>query len=185
MRNYRLELTEEEIALAAQIDLREDLAPGEDGHEIYKRNSEPVLALLRSLSDRDAIPKHRLAIWLDPALNPGHHKGSLRDLFAENGSANAEAHTHPSFRPYLRYFLYGADLPKAAIDEFEEQVGNPEWFSGSDIIALTKKVRQIVRKYDLRHYRCAREFQMLALDNGLSADHANSVRSAAKEAARR
>ncbi len=26
----------------------------------------------------------------------------------------------------------GANLPQAVIDEFEDQIGNPEWFSGSD-----------------------------------------------------
>jgi hypothetical protein len=184
VRNYKLELTEAEAALVGQIDLRDDYGH-DDGHEIYEANAAPILALLKLLSERDAIPKHRIALWTDPALNTGRTKGSHRDLFARNGSIGAKAYTHPHFKTYLRFFLYGADLPRGAIDEFEEQVGNPAWFSGSDIIALTKRTRAIVRKYDLRDYRYADEFQKLALDNGLNIYNANRVRKAAIEAARR
>ncbi len=106
-------------------------------------------------------------------------------MYARNGTNGAEAYTHPNFLKILRYFLYGAELPQGAIDEFEKQVGNPEWFSGSDIIGLTKKTREIVRRYNLRDWEHSDHFHMLALDNGLSANHADSVRRAAIDAARR
>ena len=154
MSKYHLELTPEEKALADKIDFREEIPHHEDGHEIYKANREPIMALLKLLLARDAIPKNRL-------------------------------YTHPHFIPFLRYFLYGAKLPQRAIDEFEAQVGNPEWFSGSDIITLSKITRELVRKYGLRGYRDSDEFMKLALDLGLGAYNANSVRSAAVDAARR
>ncbi|MBN9469979.1 MAG: hypothetical protein J0J10_14530 [Bosea sp.] len=185
MNRHHIALLPAEEELLAQIDLRDSFPPGTDAHAIYQTNKAPIVALLRSLVDRDAIPKRRLALWTDPALQPGRARGSHRDLFAANDSRGPEAFTHPHFKTFLRYFLFGADLPQPAIDEFEKQIGNPEWFGGSDIIALAKRTREIVRKYGLRHYSHADEFQRLALDNGLSNDHVASVRKAAMEAARR
>lgn len=183
MRNYRLALTEAETALVARIDLRDDIPRNEDAHAIYLANCEPILELLESLHARKAIPAHRMALWNDPKLHPGNTKGSYQDIFSRNGSSGSEAYIHPNFKRFLRYFLYGADLPEAAIEEFEDQVGDPRWFSGSDIIDLAKKTRAIVRKYNLRQHD--EEFLKLALDNGLSAYDAMSVRRAAIEAARR
>jgi len=185
MNRHHLKLTEEEMKLVARIDLRDDLPIGTDGHSVYLSNQEPILALLRSLIARQGIPKHRIEYWTDPRHNPGRTRGSHSDIFARNGSEGDEAYTHPHFKRFLRYFLYGADLPQAAIEEFEAQVGNPEWFGGSDIIALTKKTREIVRKYRLKGGRYSDQFHMLALDNGLSSDNANSVRRAAVESGRR
>jgi len=185
MNKHHIELTDVEKKLVAQIDLRDDLPLGVDGHAVYLANREPILALLRSLTARGAILKHRIAYWTDPRHNPGRVKGSHRDVFARNGSEGAEAYTHPHFIPFLRYFLYGADLPLHVIEEFEKQVGNPDWFSGSDIIRLTKKTREIVRKYRMKDWRGGDEFYKLALDNGLSASNAESVRKAAAEAIRR
>ena len=185
LNKYHLELTSEEQALADQIDFREVIPHHEDGHEIYKANQAPIIALLKLLVARNAIPKKRTAYWTSPELKPGRMKGSHRDIFERNGSKGEEAYTHPHFIPFLRYFLYGANLPQGAIDEFEAQVGNPEWFSGSDIIALAKKTRELVRKYGLKDYRDSDEFMKLALDLGLNTYNANSVRSAAVEAARR
>ena len=185
MNRHHIELTAEEEALAKQIDFRETLPRHEDGRAVYLANRAPIMALIKLLVARQAIPERRLALWTDPELKPGRTKGSYSQMFARNGSEGEEAYTHPHFIPFLRYFLYGADMPEAAMAEFEDQVGNPECFSGSDIIGLTKKTRELVRKYNLRDHRYPGEFQKLALDNGLSNYNVLSVRSAAVEAARR
>lgn len=185
MSRHHIELTADEKALADQIDFREELPHHVDGHTVYQANRALIIALLKLLVARNAIPQRRIALWTDPELKPGRIKGSYREVFARNGSKGEEAYTHPHFIPFLRYFLYGANLPQVVIDEFEDQIGNPEWFSGSDIISLTKKTRELVRKYNLRGHRYPEEFQKLALDNGLSNYNALSVRSAALEAARR
>lgn len=182
---HHIALTNEEAALVAKIDLRLDHGHHEDGHAIYLANCEPIVALLKSLSERSAILAHRLAYWADPKYQTGRVKGSYRDVFARNGSRGREAYTHPHFLPFLRYFLFGADLPPAAMEEFEAQIGDPRWFSGSDILSLTKRTRAIVRKYGLRSNNDADEFQKLAIDNGLSPYDAASVRKAAIEGARR
>jgi len=185
LEKHHIALTSEEAALVGSIDLRLDHGHHEDGHAIYLSNCDPIMALLKSLSGRSAIPPHRLAYWNDPKYQTGRVKGSYEDIFARNGSSGREAYTHPHFLPFLRYFLFGADLPPAAMVEFEGQIGDPRWFSGSDILGLTKRTRAIVRKYGLRSHNDADEFQKLAIDNGLSPYNAASVRKAAIEGGRR
>ena len=175
----------EEKELLDTIDLRDVLPPDVDGHAVYKSNREPIIRLLKLLVERKAIPERRIAYWTDPRHFTGRSKASHRGIFERNGSKGNEAYTHPHFLPFLRFFLFGASLPQAAIDEFETCIGNPEWFSGSDILRLTKKTREIVRRYNLKDYDAADEFHKLAIDNGLSIYNALSVHKAAREAARR
>lgn len=185
LEKHHIDLTVEEAALLSKIDLRITHSSHHEGRSAYLSNQEPIMVLLKLLSDRRGIPDKRLRYWTDPNFQLGRTKGSHKDIFAKNGSTGREAYTHPHFLPFLRYFLYGADLPASAIIEFEKQVGNPEFFSGSDIIDLTKKTRAIVRKFDLSNYRHADEFHKLAIDNGLNHYHSSSVRKAAVDAARR
>ena len=185
MSRYHIELTQDEGELVKRIDFRRDFPPGVDRHTVYMSNSGPILSLLESLIARGGIPKRRLDLWTDPELHAGRTKGSYKDLYAQNGNVGEEAYIHPNFIPFLRYFLYGADLPDVVMTQFKAQVGNPEWFSGSDIIDLSKKTRELVRRHNLKSNRRYLEFQKLALDLGLSNYHANSVREAAQNAARR
>lgn len=185
LNRYQIQLTQEEAELARQIDFRLDFPPNIDRHIVYLSNSGPIISLMKSLIDRGGILERRWALWNDTELHVGRPKGSYKTLYAQNGNVGDEAYTHPNFIPFLRFFLYGASLPEVVIAQFEAQVGNPEWFSGSDIIELSKKTRELVRRYNLKSSRSDLEFQKLALDVGLSNYHANSVRAAAHEAARR
>lgn len=183
MTKYHIVLTDIEQSLVSKIDLRDNFAPGEDAHKIFLANQEPILDLLETLAKRNAIPQNRIDYVADPELKPGRTKGSRIEMFERHGNEGSEVFTHPNFKKHIRYFLYGAELPSSAIEEFEEAVGKPEWFSGSDILDLTPKVRAIVRKYGLKGHED--EFMKLALDYGLSTRYALDVRRAAKEASRR
>lgn len=185
MNRHHIVLTAEEQALVDKIDLRLDIPHHEDGHAIYLANRDFIPPLLKSLADRTAIPAQRIAYWTDPKFRSGRMKGAHRDIFARNGSRGKDAYTHPHFIPFLRYFLFGADLPALVIAEFEQKIGDPKWFGGSDIIGLAKETRAIVRRYNLKQYGYADEFHKLAIDNGLSHHDAESVRKAAAEAVRR
>ena len=180
---HHIELTAEERVILEKIDLRIELPNSVDGHQVYLANREPIMALLKSLSSRSAIPTCRLSYWNDPKFQPGRMKGSLKQLFARNRAQGEDAYTHPHFLPVLRYFLFGANLPTAAIEAFEDEIGEPQGFGGSDILNLTKRTRAIVRTFNLRHHD--EEFFKLAIDNGLDHYNAESVRKAASEAARR
>ena len=172
---YMIELTNNEAEDLSGIELDQSALD----HAQYQRQAPLVLALLESLAERNAIPKVRLMYWSDPEYQIGRVKASHKGLFERNGRKGDEIYTHPNFLKYLRYFLFGAQLPEAAIAEFEQVVGNPEWVSSSDVTDITKGTRAIVRKFGLQGDE--EEFYRLALDVGLSQSFAKYVRDAAKQ----
>jgi hypothetical protein len=101
------------------------------------------------------------------------HKG----LFERNGNRGEEIYEHPHFLPYLRYFLYGADLPATVIAALKAKVGNPEWLSSSDIVPLTKFARTLARQNGLDR-SASEEFYKLALDLRLPLYTAGAIRKA-------
>lgn len=90
MEKYHIELTEIEAAILAQIDLRDSHRNHDEGHAAYKANAQPIIALLKSLSDRSAVPKERLNYWNDPRYHHGRIKTSRKGLFERNGRTGAE-----------------------------------------------------------------------------------------------
>ncbi|MBZ8119813.1 hypothetical protein KUD11_14320 [Roseovarius sp. LXJ103] len=172
---YAIELTEDESEILSGIEFDQ---PALD-HEQYKRQGLLVLRLLKSLVERSAIPEARLRYWSDPEYQIGRSKASHKGLFERNGRQGDEIYTHPHFLKYLRYFLYGANLPEGAISEFERVIGNPEWVSSGDITDITKGTRDIVRRHGLKDQD--EEFFRLALDVGLDVWFAKSVRDSVKQ----
>ena len=173
---YEVELTKEEAELLIDIELDQSKLD----HERYKQRGPLVLLLLKSLLARNAIPEVRRLYWSDPEYQVRRLKASNKGLFERNGRQGDEIYAHPHFLKYLRYFLFGAQLPEGAISEFEEAVGNPEWVSSDDITDITQGTRKIVRKYGLQTED--EEFYRLALDVGLSPWFAKSVRDTVKQA---
>lgn len=167
---YDIELTDDEREILKDIELDQTALD----HEQYKRQAPLVLKLVTSLFERNAIPQIRLKYWSDPEYYLGRSKMSHKELFERNGKKDNEIFVEPSFLPYLRYFLSGAQLPAAAIAEFETVVGDPEWVSSGDTRKISKGTREIVRKYGLQAED--EEFYRLALDMGLNRSFARSVR---------
>ncbi|WP_430449444.1 hypothetical protein [Rhodophyticola sp.] len=174
---YAIKLTKEESELLSGIELDTDKLRFD--HEAYERQGPLVLRLLKSLTERNAIPEHRLRYWSDPEYQIGRVKASHRGLFERNGTMGQDIYTHPHFLKYLRYFLFGAQLPADVIAEFERIVGNPEWVTSGDVTEITKGTRKLVREKRLRGYE--EEFYRLALDIGLDQWFAKSVRDAVKQ----
>lgn len=152
---------------------------GRVDHEQWKRQGPQILLLLKSLTERKAIPEIRLRYWSDPDYHIGRIKASHQGLFERNGTTGEDIFTHAHFLPYLRYFIFGAQLPEHMIAEFQEVVGNPEWVSSGEITDITKGARRLVRKYGLHGED--EEFYRLALDAGLSQSFAKAVRDAVKQ----
>lgn len=181
MKNYKIVLTEAEEALFVRIDLRLSHLSHDEGHAAFLANQEPILKLLKLLSDRDAVPPQRLSYWNDPDYQPGRLKGSRKQLFERNGCRGDEIYTHPHFIKHLRYILLGADLPPQVIEAFEAEVGDPKWVSFGDALDLGKYARQLVRRYGLNPSSACEEFFKLALDLELGVDKALSIRSVVKQ----
>lgn len=177
---YRIAFTEAEEALVARIDFGE-LGTHADRHAAYLANRQPILQLLESLSDRDAVPAQRLSYWNDPVYQPGRLRGSRRQLFERHNDDADEIYTHPHFIQHLRYILFGADLPESVMRSFEDEVGNPEWVSYGDALELGKFARSLVRRHRLRPTDACEEFFKLSLDLGLSVDESARVRRIVRE----
>ena len=90
MEKYHIKFTEEETAILARIDLQESHQGHRDGHEAYKANKQPILALLKSLSERNGISAERLSYWNDPRYRQGRIKASRKGLFERYGCRGAD-----------------------------------------------------------------------------------------------
>lgn len=170
MEKYHLALTDDEQATLAQIELHKM------DHAIYLANQQPILSLIASLRKREAVPAHRLRYWTDPDYHSGRQKTSHRGIFERSGRHGDEIYISPSFIPYLRYFLFGPDLPDRVIEDFVDQVGNPDWVSSGDVTPMCKCARKLVRDHGLDKHRASDEFFKLALEIGLYLSYAKAVR---------
>lgn len=181
MDRFRLPMTASEEALVARIDFGEGHAVHADRRAAYLANKIPILELLDALTSRGAIPAHRVAYWNDPAFNPGRIKGSRRQMFERHGNSGTDIYTHPHFVRHLRYILFGANLPNDIVDDFEREVGDPEFVSYGDALELGRYARKLVRGRGLIPHSVCDEFFKLSLDLGLSVDEALRIREIVKE----
>jgi len=107
---------------------------------------------------------------------------SRREVFEGNGTRGPAIFQHPNFVEYLRYFVYGPDLPKPAIEAFQQNLidcGKP--FSLGRGISVGEFARRLTRSHGLQARDAAEEFYKLALECGLDAGDARSVRDAVKK----
>jgi hypothetical protein len=169
-----IELAADEKALLDRITL--DLVTDTDGYEAYSLNAKLIPQLMDLLQKRDAIPRHRLEYFDDPQFRSGRIKGSHRNLFERNGTADVEIYQHPHFLKYLRYFLFGADLPAEALDRFKSLVIRHSPVSGGDVQDLTKLAKDIVNERRMEPHEASEEFFKLCLDCGVHRMHAAAVR---------
>jgi hypothetical protein len=174
----RVDLTAEESTLLKTV----KLDPGKlKGYEDTKRNGEAACALMKSLIARRAIPELRVQWFTDPKLFPGGRGKSRRQLFERNGCIGEEIFRHPHFLEYLHYFLYGADLPASAIEEFCAAVDTCGDVSSSDVVPLGNTARGIARGHSLQAHDASEEFYKLALDCGIWHRYAESIRDAVRK----
>ncbi|MBN9470662.1 MAG: hypothetical protein J0J10_18000 [Bosea sp.] len=162
-----ISLTPEEQALVDRIEF-DPLALAGD-HARYLSNSDIASKLMWSIFRRDAIPPARLAWFTDPQLNFGRLKGSRESNFRRNNPEDEEMIRHPHFLKYLRYFIFGADLPRDLCEEFAKRVADCYHVNGSDALELGDWARGEVRRRRMDGQHSAEEFHKLALDCGVHA----------------
>jgi hypothetical protein len=175
-------LTEPEQALAAQINFE----PSRTAHDAtaVRASGEAAAALMKSLKARKAIPEVRVQWFTDPEYNVGGHGASRQDIFVKNGARGDDILRHPHFLKHLHYFIYGPDLPASVIEIFEQEVADCGGVTSGDIIPLGNHAKQQVRTHGLDTDKAAEEFYKLALESGLDASDARSIRDAVKKAKR-
>lgn len=169
-----IELTDRERTLASRIVF--DFHPGVNDVE-WRAVADAMEELVNSLLERNAVPLQRRKYLADPEYFVGGHGRSRLQTFEKNGTRGNEIFRHPHFLKYLRYFLYGPDLPKPVIAAFQKKVmdcGSP--FTGSDALEVAAFARGLVRSHVLDSQKVPEEFYKLALDCGLDAADARAVR---------
>jgi hypothetical protein len=173
-----ISLTTEEEALVKEIvfDLN-TLSPG--FHEQLQRSCTAGGKLARSLLMRRAIPEIRYRYFTDPELNTGRRLGSRKNNFERNGTKGDAILEHGHFLPYLRYFIFGPNLPQEVMTRFAELVEDD---AGAEVFAFVRSaVRQLPRE---RRLDAPEEFFKLAIELGMEPYRARSVRDAAMQARR-
>jgi hypothetical protein len=145
-----------------------------------KLNGERAAALTSSLLRRKGIPDVRLKYFTEAEYRRGRIKGSHHELFHRNGLRDHELMRHPHFLPYLKYFLFGPDLPKDAIQRFKEQVARCGQVTSGDVISLGKFARSETRALGLAPHEAAEEYFKLAIECGIWVSYAHAIRDAVK-----
>lgn len=172
-----IEMTAEEKALVDVIDFHTDF-----------RDRDAVLPMLAAagkvspmLLARGAIPERRQQCFTQPGWGAG--RKSRLDVFEGNGTKGVQIFSHGNFLKFLRFFVYGADLPAAVKSAMRDQVADPRWFTDGDREPLRTLARQLARAHGLDGSN-ADDFMYLCADLGLDVDDADAVRRAVKEVKR-
>jgi hypothetical protein len=152
-----------------------------DGYEDARRNGDAVCALMKSLIARKAIADVRRKYFTDPHSYPGGRGHSRQQDFERNGCSGDEILRHPHFLEFLRYFLYGADLPAPVIEEYREAVRRWGNVTSGDVVPLGKLARQLARAGRMKAHEASEEFHKLALDCGLWHSYASHIRDAVRQ----
>lgn len=172
----KIELTEEEECLLDHIEL--DQMKVRD-HEHWKANSELAFQLITSLLKRKAVPDRRLRYFTDPAYNRGDHGKSRKDRFLANSKTIDTMFRHNNFLAYIRYFIYGPNLPNGLIASFGKAVEACGNVTSGDLDPLRTNARALARQYGLNRAD-ADEFYKLALET-MGHFYADSIRDAVKQ----
>ena len=147
----KIELTAEEQTLLEQISFTDH------DHQILRKSCQAAGKLSESLFDRHAIPEIRIEYFINPKYNIGRNK-SRKEIFEDNGTKGLDILYHGNFLKYLRYFIFGPDLPSALIDEFCTKIDEDN---------LPAVARKLVRKYGLNSREASEEFYKLCLECNL------------------
>ncbi len=135
--------------------------------------------LIKSLLDRNAVPQVRLRLFCDPDYAETGNK-CPQQVFESNGTSGNAIFRHPHFIPYLRHFIHGPDLPRAAIDGLCKILNDDLGTSGGVMDQYRKHARECVRRYGLVASDAATEFFRLGVEIGMEIHRARTLRDAAR-----
>ncbi len=172
-------LTPEEQELVRRIDFTPNTLSA-DFHRVLEESCAAAAPLTKSLLKRQAIPPVRLEYFTDPDRNVGS-KRSHREIFEANGTRGDQIFEHGHFLPYLKYFIFGPDLPQATIAGFCAIANDGLLTTSMQLDQLRAYVRREVRERGLDRRHAAEEFYKLACECDLER-LARSVREAALQA---
>jgi hypothetical protein len=165
-----IELTERELELLGKISF-----DWQNQNELIA-SIMPMVALTEMLLKQKAIPDIRLLYFTDPERNPSGRGRSREQIFESNGTVGDEIIAHPSFLPYLKYFVNGPNLPADTIRTFKEATACSGHLTRSDVLDLIPTAKAVVRSWPLDPHIAAEEFYKLALECGAMPSSADALR---------
>lgn len=169
-----IELTAEEKEILAQIDFHPESFERHDP-DYWRAVGDAALRLMKSLIAREAIPKVRTRYFTDPEFNIGGRSRSRAQVFEKNGTRGEDIFRHSHFLKYLRYFLYGPELPIQAIQAFQEKIAACGPVTSGDILPLGQYAKQLTRENALDPQDAAEEFFKLAIESDLDESDARCI----------
>jgi hypothetical protein len=156
-----------------EADLRKQMDAEFSGGGIY--SGKAAHSLLKSLSNRSAIPEARIRDFTEPF--PGGRGKSHKDVFVKNGCRGDAISEDANFVKYLRYFMDGPALPASTVEGFRKILIQDSGTSGMVMDQLCKFVRAETRRLGLERGTAKEEFWRLAQEAGYL--HAATIRDAA------
>jgi len=133
--------------------------------------------LMLSLLDRKAILASRWRYFYLPKYNISQPQTSRYTQLLRKAGAAESVYWLSDFRKYLRYFVFGADLPDAIKRAFHTKFVE----TNGSRVALAQLARRLVREHQVD---CGSEpsenFYQLALDSGLQQWDARVLRDSVK-----
>jgi hypothetical protein len=176
----KIELTHDEEALAREIVFDHDGSVRLDNERTIA-NGEKAANLVENLLDREAIPEYRLRYFVDPEYNIGNTKASLREMFLRNSGSDGEMYRHPHFLKYLRYFVFGADLPRNTKEAFAAKFDESDGDRRELVQFARGQFRALTARTLPQGHLLPEAFYQLALDSGCEQWDARAVRDAVKK----
>lgn len=132
-------------------------------YEIRQEILDASFNLSYSILKRNAVPFYRLRYFDDPKHNLSNPKRSRLDNFMEKLSSVDEIMKQPTFLKYLKYFIYGPDLPTRVVSELvkikEEVFYDDEFFNNAKPL-----VSFFCRNSPISKSSLAEEFYKLSLE---------------------
>lgn len=173
----KISLKPEEQDLLDKIELE---ALNVDNGQPTLDNCERAATIASMLFARKAIPEMRLKVFTEADYATGRGP-SVRDQFYRNGNTDAQMVRHPHFLAWLRYFIFGPQLPEEFIKVFKVKVEELEPLTSGDVKPLATLTRKLVRDFRLEKSEADEVFK-LALEFKDDIYLAKSLRTAARTA---
>ncbi|MGB0907890.1 MAG: hypothetical protein ACPGVT_10385 [Maricaulaceae bacterium] len=153
----RIELIKNETKLFASL-------IENDGFNNQNRNykSNEAAALFMSLRDRNAINEIRWKVFSDSEYATKGKK-SAKVIIENNCQTQMKFYEHQHFLKWIKYFIFGPDLPQCLILKFSHEVKNMGDLTSGDVYELQNFTRTIVCQYRIQNTKCD-EFFKLALE---------------------
>lgn len=167
----KINLADEEEAILSQINFKPK--------DIFGSIEHSSLALAASLADsilsRKAVPTIRLHYFSKAEFNIGSKKSHM-EWFEAHGTKGEDILKHGNFLPYLRYFIFGPNLPEKIIGDFYHLATQ----SDGGRKEMRKFVRNMTRQFGLNSREACEEFFKLAIECEMNVDDARAIRDAVR-----